>query len=758
MTSVQRSVQPVTLQRYESTVGRVYRKIFNDTPELSLRVRSLVAAATVWASLSLFLIGVSPVVPLLTIPATLIGHWVALKAIRKRMPWISMFIAGAIITAGVTMRFELVEALQGNRIPVANFLLIAGAASVFDARTRAGLYTQIVFSGLVMFFAAEKAFGTEFVGLLGGYMAIVVIFLATAQYVDLTAGATVKGLTSRFGSTIYWLGATLAVIVASVASFMILPWDTSQTPQAARMAFLPVTGEDSPLPRIDLATAQDLIDEQANNGPGQVTVNPDLFAPGGPTTADDLAGGASGVPADIHGSPLIYEIGGQDRIVFVRSPVASYWRGRVYDTFDPAANDGFGLWYSTLDDDRRFRSLFERRGHTNEADRYLQTYFVQSDLGSNLLTGYEPVAIAVPRDNRGRIDLTAGSTYQVVSQQPETDPDILRRDRAEWIKKEYGTIPPAFEEIHRLTAALTRGAENDFDKAAAITSYLQNLEYDTETESPLTPSTDMKRFVIGELPGSAIDFATALTLMARSAGLQSRIATGYLPGEYNAYSGASKITEADAHAWSEIYFRGAGWIPFDASTRPDLPTVADIEQAPPSGLSSLLDRRFGDGLAAAAGRTPGLLLKGFEFAVKHGISWGLFVLVGAGFAAMLAWYLFFYRKDRSDRPARFDYTAISEADRKAIIKAFVSVEKRLAKNGFRRRKKNESYREYAFAAQSYGQLSGQAIEPATAGQITELLNRLADAASRAAFSSIVVSADEAVEASGRARDLRSLIG
>ncbi|MCI0873476.1 MAG: transglutaminase domain-containing protein [Chloroflexi bacterium] len=764
MTTVERSVQPVVLRRYESTVGRVYRKIFNDRPELSLRVRFLVAAATVWASFSLFLIGVSPVVPLLTVPATLIGHWVALGATRRRMPWISMMIAGSIITAGVTMRFELVEALQGNRIPVANFLLIAGAASVFDARTRAGLYTQLVFSCLVMFFAAEKAFGTEFVGLLGGYMAIVVIFLATVQYVDLTAGATVKGLNSRFGSTVYWLGASLAVVIASIASFLILPWDASQTPQAARMAFLPVTGEDSPLPRVDLETARNLVDEGANGGFGQARIDPDLFAPsgpvttGGPATANDLLGEASDVPVEIHGAPLIYELGGADRIAFIRSPVASYWRGRVYDTFDPGANDGLGLWYSTITDDRQFRSLFARAGHTHESQRYLQTYFVQYDLGSNLLTGYEPIAIAVPRDNRGRIDLTPGSTYQVVSEQPETDPDILRRDRAGWIKKEYGTIPPGFEEIRRLTSALTEGAENDFDKASAITSYLQNLEYDTETESPLTPSTDLKRFVIGELPGSAIDFATALTLMARSAGLQSRIAIGYLPGEYNTFSGASKITPRDAHAWSEIYFRSAGWIPFDASTRPDLPTVADIEQAPPSGLSSLLDRRLGDSLAAAAGRTPGALLKAFEFAVKHGVNWGLFALFGAGFAAMLVWYLFFYRSRSSDRPVRFDYETISDIDRKAIIKAFVSVEKRLEKSGFRRRMKNESYREYAFTALSHGQLSGQTADPATAGQTTELLNWLADAASRAAFSSVDTYANEAEAASGHARDLRSILG
>ena len=445
----------------------------------------------------------------------------------------------------------------------------------------------------------------------------------------------------------------------------------------------------------------------------------------------------------IDGRPLIPEMGGGERVAYVRSSVTSYWRGMLYDTFDPKANDGLGMWYSTVQNDHKYRGLFNQKNRSEDLNRYLQTYFIQEDLGSNLLTGYEPIAAAVPRDNRGQISLSPGSTYEVVSKQPETDPDILRRDKGEWVSKEYGTIPSGLNELQLLAFALARDAENDFDKASAITSYLQHLEYDEHAESPLESSTDLKRFVIGELPGSAIDFATALTLMARSVGLQSRVATGYLPGEYNAYSGASKITRQDAHAWSEIYFRGAGWIPFDASTRTDLPIPADVQQAPPSGLSSLLDRRLGDSLAAAAGKTPGALLKGFEFAMKHGLSWGLFALFGIAFAAMLIWYLFFYRKKHSVRPIKFDYAAIAGNDRKAIVSAFASVEKHLAKNGFRRRLQNESYREYAFAAQLY------------ADEYAETLNWLADAASRAAFSSAEVGFEDATTALDRARDLRS---
>ena len=369
--------------------------------------------------------------------------------------------------------------------------------------------------------------------------------------------------------------------------------------------------------------AQNLLDQQTDNLSGKTQIAPDLFAQhgteGGATVDGGMFGEVTDTPGDVDGRPLVNEVGGGDRVAFVRSAVASYWRGRVYDTFDPSASEDLGMWYSTIDDDHKYRGLFNQRNNAKSSDRYLQTYFIQQDLGSNLLTGYEPIAAAMPRDNRCQISLTPGSTYQVVSKQPETDPDILRRDRAEWVSREYGTIPAGFGDLQRLAFALTKDAENDFDKASVITQYLQHLEYDVESKSPLEPSTDLNRFIIGELPGSAIDFASALTLMANSVGLQSRVATGYLPGEHNAYSGATKINSEDAHAWSEIYFRGAGWISFDASTRPDLPLPAELTEAPHSGLSSLLDRRLDDNLAAAAGKTPGAIMKGFEFAMKNSI-------------------------------------------------------------------------------------------------------------------------------------------
>ena len=65
--------------------------------------------------------------------------------------------------------------------------------------------------------------------------------------------------------------------------------------------------------------------------------------------------------------------------------------------------------------------------------------------------------------------------------------------------------------------------------------------------------------------------------------------------------------------------------------------------------------------------------------MKNGIGWGLFAIVGIGTASMLVWYLFFYKKHASIQPVDFDYSAIDGNDRKAVIAAFTSVEKHIAK-------------------------------------------------------------------------------
>jgi hypothetical protein len=74
--------------------------------------------------------------------------------------------------------------------------------------------------------------------------------------------------------------------------------------------------------------------------------------------------------------------------------------------------------------------------------------------------------------------------------------------------------------------------------------------------------------------------------MARTLGIPSRVAEGYLPGATNGGTannpGQYTVTSDDLHAWPELYFAGVGWVAFEPTvgrgtipsyTRPDTTTT-----------------------------------------------------------------------------------------------------------------------------------------------------------------------------------------
>jgi hypothetical protein len=61
-----------------------------------------------------------------------------------------------------------------------------------------------------------------------------------------------------------------------------------------------------------------------------------------------------------------------------------------------------------------------------------------------------------------------------------------------------------------------------------------------------------------------------MTLMARAAHIPSRYVTGFYPIQGNHPANDPDphhwlMNESEAHAWSELFFQGIGWVPFDAT-------------------------------------------------------------------------------------------------------------------------------------------------------------------------------------------------
>ncbi len=132
-------------------------------------------------------------------------------------------------------------------------------------------------------------------------------------------------------------------------------------------------------------------------------------------------------------------------------------------------------------------------------------------------------------------------------------PDILAR---------HIQLPEGVEGgVYTLTASLIRGLDNDYDRAVAIMNYLRSeMRYTLQPPMPPRGRDFASWFVLDSKLGYCSYYATAMAVMGRAAGLPTRYVEGYL-----ARPGRAVLTGEDAHAWTEVYFKGVGWIPFDAT-------------------------------------------------------------------------------------------------------------------------------------------------------------------------------------------------
>lgn len=127
----------------------------------------------------------------------------------------------------------------------------------------------------------------------------------------------------------------------------------------------------------------------------------------------------------------------------------------------------------------------------------------------------------------------------------------------------YLTLPNTLPtRVSDLAKRITQNAENPYEKATAIMTYLQGYSYTLDT-GDLPAGEDFVDYFLFELQeGYCTSFASAMAVMARAVGLPSRYVTGYaMPAESE--NGAYTVTSDQAHAWAEIYISGVGWVEFD---------------------------------------------------------------------------------------------------------------------------------------------------------------------------------------------------
>jgi transglutaminase-like putative cysteine protease len=80
---------------------------------------------------------------------------------------------------------------------------------------------------------------------------------------------------------------------------------------------------------------------------------------------------------------------------------------------------------------------------------------------------------------------------------------------------------------------------------------------------PLLGEDSVDDFVFDTKRGFCEHFATAFVFSLRAAGVPARVVAGYQGGEMNPVDGYLVVRQYDAHAWSEVWLEGRGWVRVD---------------------------------------------------------------------------------------------------------------------------------------------------------------------------------------------------
>ncbi|QIG42169.1 transglutaminase domain-containing protein [Nocardioides anomalus] len=213
--------------------------------------------------------------------------------------------------------------------------------------------------------------------------------------------------------------------------------------------------------------------------------------------------------------------------------------------------------------------------------------------GPWLPTPGDPVAVSA-RD--AAVDLESGTVYDgragtgtrydVTGVADAPDPDDLLSatvptggDAAAYLRQ-----PELPLSISTYGARITRGAGSPYETALAIESAVSHNRKLTARAASGSAFWRIEQFLFGEpgtpgaRTGTSEQFATAFALLARDAGLPTRLVVGFGPGDPDR-DGTLVVHGRDALAWPEVYFDGLGWVPFnptptDSAIGSSRPTVA----------------------------------------------------------------------------------------------------------------------------------------------------------------------------------------
>jgi transglutaminase-like putative cysteine protease len=267
------------------------------------------------------------------------------------------------------------------------------------------------------------------------------------------------------------------------------------------------------------------------------------------------------------------------RVVFtVDAPRGEFWRGETFDVWNGHAWSHSDPGVVSLPHDGNTTTIMPERDDVGAVigQPMRQTFHLLGGFSDVIFAAPSPVSVETDRPVQQRDDGTvsvaegfgSGATYTVTSRSVLSTAASLRAADAftvpAAVRRQFAQPPVTTERVRALARRVTASAATTYDKIRALESWLgTHVRYSIDAPLPPEGVDVVDDFLFRSRLGWCEQVASSLVVMARSVGIPSRLATGFVPGSRDALTGQFTVRERDAHAWAEIYFPGVGWQPFD---------------------------------------------------------------------------------------------------------------------------------------------------------------------------------------------------
>lgn len=129
--------------------------------------------------------------------------------------------------------------------------------------------------------------------------------------------------------------------------------------------------------------------------------------------------------------------------------------------------------------------------------------------------------------------------------------------------------------LARLAERVAGGARTPYDAVEKLQQWFLSSGTFHYSNHPPVSSPPLVGFVTKTHAGYCQHFAGAMALMLRYLGIPARVAVGFAGGTYDEAQNVWNVSDREAHAWVEVWFKGYGWLPFDPT--PAAPGAAPRE-------------------------------------------------------------------------------------------------------------------------------------------------------------------------------------